>query len=454
MPDTATPARREPPRGGSRLQPFWRVFRDDPLRMLTNAVREHGDVVQFVMGPVRIYLVAHPDHVQRLFVDNARNYDKRTRGYDTLRAFLGNGLLTSEGEFWKRQRRIAQPAFHRQRIAGFGETMVKYTADLVDRWTREQSLGRTIDAHADMTSLTLRIVSKTLLSAQVHGASGIGEAVERMNGMARDVMTNPFHPPLWIPTPRNREFRRLGERVDAVVNGIIDDRRRTGKDEDDLLSMLMNASDAETGERMTDSQLRDEIMTMFLAGHETTANALSWSLYLLSTHPTVRRRMQAELDEVLGGRLPTVDDLAALTYTRCVVQETLRLYPPAWSIGRRSIGEDTFGGYRIRSGCLVIAAPWVTHRHPRFWPNPEGFDPDRFADDAPKRPRYAYFPFGGGSRLCIGNNFALMEAQLVLATLAQRFDADLVPGAKVEPAAYITLRPRDGLPMTLRPRSA
>ena len=461
MPPTAattrTPLRaprREAPIGGTPLQGIWRRFRHDPLNLLTHAAREHGDVVQFVTGAIRLYLVVHPDHVQHVLVDHRRNYSKRTRGYDALRAYLGNGLVTSEGDFWQRQRRIAQPAFHRQRIATFADTMAALSSELADRWAADHALGRTIDAHADMTALTLRIVARTLLSSDVSDDNHeIGEAVERMNGMARDVMTNPLYPPMWVPTPKNLAFRRLGQRIDRVINGIIEERRRTGEDKGDLLSMLMYATDDETGERMTDAQLRDEIMTMFLAGHETTANALSWALYLLSTHPTVRRQMQAELDAVLGGRTPTFDDLPSLPYTHCVVQETMRLYPPAWSIGRRCEAEDTLGGYRIARDSLVILSPWVTHRHPRFWPNPEGFDPERFAAGADKRPRYAYFPFGGGPRQCIGNNFALMEADLVLATLVQRFDADLVPGSPVTPAAYITLRPSHGLPMVLRRRS-
>lgn len=444
---------RQAPIAGSLLDRPWKSFREDPLTMLTAAAQEHGDLVQFLMGPIRLYLVTDPAQVQRVFVEQRHNFSKRTRGYEALRMYLGDGLVTSEGEFWKRQRRIAQPAFHKQRIAGFADTMVQFADDLADRWARDHALGRTIDAYADMTALTLRIVARTLLSSEVQDDDrGIGEAVEVMNGMARDVMTNPLYPPMWVPTAKNRRFQRFGARIDRVVNEIIEQRRRTGKDEDDLLSMLMNARDDESGEGMTDAQLRDEIMTMFLAGHETTANALSWGLYLLSHHPTVRRQMQRELDGVLGGRRPALSDLVSLPYTRAVVRETMRLYPPAWSIGRRCEEDDALGGYRIRAGGIVIVSPWVTHRHPRYWPNPEGFDPERFMPDAPKRPRYAYFPFGGGPRQCIGNNFALMEIELVLATLVQRFDADLVAGTAVKPAAFVTLRPKDGLPMRLRAR--
>lgn len=445
--------RREPPIAGTPLSGVWRQFRHDPLALLTRTARDHGDVSQFVMGPMRVVLLAAPHHVQRMFVDNARNYTKRTRGYDALRAALGDGLVTSEGNFWKRQRRIAQPAFHRSRIAGFAETMSHASQQMVQRWNEDAALGRVVDVHASMTELTLWIVSRTLLGSEVDDHNKIvAHAVERMNGMARDMMTNPFYPPLWMPTPRNLEFKRLGRQLDDIINGVIETRRRSGEDTGDLLSMLMHAQDEETGERMNDRQLRDEVMTMFLAGHETTANALTWALYLLSRNPAVRRRLQAELDTVLGGRPPTFEDVPKLEYTKMVIYEAMRLYPPAWSIGRRAEEEDVIDGYRIRKDSLVIACPWVTHRHPRYWPNPEGFDPERFADGPPKKPKYAYFPFGAGARLCIGMSFALMEAQIVLASLVQRFDANLVPGAEVKPAAFITLRPAHGLPMSLTRR--
>jgi len=273
-----------------------------------------------------------------------------------------------------------------------------------------------------------------------------------MNSFAREMMTNPLAIPAWVPTRRNREFQRLAGQLDAIVRGIIEQRRRTGEDPGDLLSMLMAAEDSETGERMTDDQLRDEVMTIFLAGHETTANSLSWTLLLLSEHPDVRRRLQAELDEVLGGRTPTFEDLPKLAYCKAVVSESMRLYPPAWSIGRRAEVEDVIDGYRIRKNSLIILSPWVTHRSPALWDNPEGFDPDRFGPDAPKRHRYAYFPFGGGARMCIGNNFAMMEAQLVLATLLSQHDVELVPGGRPKPDAFITLQPHGGLHMYVRPR--
>ncbi len=428
-------------------------FRKDPLGFMARACRAHGDLVRFGAGPLSVYISRSPETAQRVLVDNRRNYDKKTRGYDALRLFLGNGLLTSEGEFWKRQRRIAQPAFHRQRIAAFGETMVAMTEQALRRWEPLARAQQPVDIAEEMTALTLRIAAKTLLSTDVTDEdNSIGTAVSELNLFAREIMTNPLAIPWYVPTPRNRRYRKWADMLDGVVDGIIEERRRTGRDEGDLLSMLMNATDAETGERMSDVQLRDEVMTIFLAGHETTANNLAWTFYLLSTHPDVQRRLRSELVDVLGGRAPTVDDLPRLPWLRAVMHESLRLYPPAWSIGRRCIDDDVLDGYRIRGGSIILLSPWLTHRDPRYWDNPEGFDPSRFDEGWERaRPRYAYFPFGGGPRLCIGNNFALMEAQLVLATVLQRFSPALAPGWPVVPQPLITLKPKYGISMILRP---
>ena len=446
-----TTVRNAPSAGGGLGLRTLREFRRETLEFLCRVSNTHGDVVRWRLGPLPVYLLRSPEAVQHVLVDNNRNYDKKTRGYDALRLFLGNGLLTSEGTFWRRQRRIAQPAFHRQRIAGFGETMVALTERMRDDWARRADTGEPIDVAEEMTTLTLRIVAKTLMSTDVDDENNeVGRSVELLNGFARDLMTNPFTLPMGLPTPKNLRFRRAADVLETKLRTIISERRRTGEDAPDLLSMLMSARDEETGESMSDDQLRDEAMTIFLAGHETTANALAWAFYLLSTHPDVERRLRAELAQVLGDRSPSMDDLAALPYLQQVVKECLRLYPPAWSIGRRAVAEDVIDGYRIEAGSLVILSPWVTHRHPTHWSNPEGFDPERFAPELEKtRPRYAYFPFGGGPRLCIGNNFALMEAQLVLATFVSRLSAALVPGHPVVPQPLITLRPAHGLRMTI-----
>lgn len=430
-------------------------FRRNPLAFLTAAAARHGDVVAFGGARLSICLVRHPDLVQRVFVDHHRNYDKKTRGFDALRFFLGNGLLTSEGDFWRRQRRIAQPSFHRRRIADFAESMVELTEEMLTSWaTRDPA--QPFDLAEAMADLTLRIVSRTLLSTDVTDDDhSIGHGVGRLNVYGRRYMSNPFAlAPTW-PTPANREFHRITHEIDRVVLGIIEGRRRTGSPpRPDLLSMLMDARDAQTGEAMTDRQLRDEVMTIFVAGHETTANALAWTFYLLSQSPRVTRTVLEELDRVVGARSVALDDLPALETLGRVVKESLRLYPPAWTIGRRTVADDVMGGYRIRAGTLVMCAPWVTHRDPRFWPDPEGFDPDRFHPERERQQhRYAYFPFGGGPRTCIGNSFASMELALVLATVLRRFVPNLVAGHPVEPEPLITLRPRYGLRVTLQPRA-
>jgi cytochrome P450 len=425
-------------------------LREDPLGFLGWAHERYGDVVAVGGLGADLLLVRHPDHVHRIFVEHRDNYDKGTRGYDVLRTYLNQGLLTSEGEFWRRQRRIAQPAFHRRKIAAFAEAMVRLSDEVAQRWLTAAARGATLDVDREMMGLTLAIVSETLLGSGTGArAEQVGEAVEVMSRWARVAMFNPFTLPLWVPTASNREIARHGAVLDAVVYGIIEQRRASGSEAEDLLGMLMHARDEETGEGMTDQQLRDEVMTMFLAGHETTANALGWTFCLLSRHPTVRARLEAELDEVLGGRLPTLDDLPRLVFTERVVKESLRLYPPAWSVGRRAIAADVLGDVAVPAGALVIAAPWSTHRHPDFWPNPEGFDPERFTPEREHaRHKYAYFPFAAGPRVCIGNAFAMMEAVLALATIAARVRVSLVAGHPVVPEPLITLRPRYGLAMT------
>ncbi|MBC8070605.1 MAG: cytochrome P450 [Deltaproteobacteria bacterium] len=445
--DSARATPREPPRIAPR-HPLgvWPQLREDPVKFLIGAARDHGDVVAFRIGPIQAVLLRDPEAIKHVMVDNNHNYDKATRGYDVLRRFLGNGLLTSEGDFWRRQRRIAQPAFHRKRIAAFAETMVADTLDMLDAWEPIASQGRTIDMSHEMMALTLRIVGKTLLSTDVQDAADqVGAAVTTLNLWADAALDSIL--PIGFPTPSSQRANAAGKRLDAVIGKIIA-QRRAGEPGEDLLGMLMSTKDAETGESMTDKQLRDEVMTIFLAGHETTANALSWLFYLLSTHPEVERRVRAELDEVLGARPPALDDLGKLQYLTMVIKEAMRLYPPAWIIDRHAIGEDEVLGYRIRKNSLVLLSPYVTHRHPGLWPNPEGFDPLRFTPEAEEsRARYAYFPFGGGPRQCIGNGFAMMEAQLIVAAVLQRFRPWLVPGHPVELGPLITLRPAHGLKM-------
>jgi cytochrome P450 len=403
---------------------------------------------------MRIYQVSSPAGVGRLLHDNHRNYSKDVATFGTLRLFLGNGLFTSDGDFWRRQRRLAQPAFHRRRVANFGALMTDATLAKLERWRTRVSQDRPLDVADEFMRLTMEVATLALFSTSGRGdIYKIGSAITTLLDDVTFRFTFPFYPPLKVPTPRNRRFLAARATLDAIVYRIIAERRQRPDEHDDLLAMLMQARDEETGEGMSDRQLRDEVVTLFLAGHETTANALTWASFLLSTHVAVERRLRAEVDEALQGRVPTASDLPRLPYTRMVIDETLRLYPPAWITNRRAIEADAVCGYRIPADATVSISPYVTHRDPTLWENPEGFDPERFTPErSARRPHYAYFPFGGGPRQCIGKGFALMEATLVLALLTQRYELHLVPGRRGETEALATLRPRYGMWMAAHPR--
>jgi cytochrome P450 len=400
------------------------------------------------MGPLRYLFVNDPDGARRVLVDNSKNYPK-SRSYEGLKLVLGEGLLTSEGDFWRRQRRLAQPGFHKERLASFAQAMVADTTAMLERW-RGMAEGVPFDVHHEMMRLTLRIVNRTLFSTDTdQDAAGVGTAIPIAIRYVNDYAEALIRVPPWLPTPKNLRFRKAQRTLDALVFKIIDERRRSRKEASDLLSMLMSAEDEKTREQMTDRQLRDEVMTMFLAGHETTANALTWAFYLLSRYPAAARRLRREVAEVLSGRTPTIEDLPRLAFTRAVVEETLRLYPPAWIIERQAAAADEIGGYHVPRGTIVAISMYTLHRHARYWENPEGFDPDRFcADSPPERPKFVYMPFGGGPRLCIGNAFAMMEAQIILAMVANAYALDLVSGFPVEPEPSVTLRPANGVLVT------
>jgi cytochrome P450 len=446
-----------------------RAIRTDQLGFLVRSCVDQGDLVHLWFGNrwkrLDAYLCTAPEGIRHVLQDNHRNYHKQTRGFDTLRLVLGNGLLTSEGDFWLRQRRIAQPAFHRDRVASFAGAMVRAAVDMVERrWTPVIERGGRLDVASEMMRVTLRIVGKTLLGIDPSDeADRVGGALEALLVGFRRRMQSVVQFPLPWPTPENRKLGAAIDEIDRIVLRIIDERRAAAsKDQGrggaaeagaggDLLGMLMEARDEETGERMSDRQLRDEVVTLFLAGHETTALSLSWTFALLSRHPEVGRRLRGELREVLGGRLPTAEDVPRLTYTRMVLQEALRLYPPAWNFGRTAREDDQLCGYPVPAGSLILLSPYVTHRNPRLWANPEGFDPGRFSpENAAKIPKFAYIPFGAGPRQCIGNGFAMMEATLLLAVFWDRVDLSLVPGHDLVPQPTVTLRPRGGLPMFAR----
>jgi cytochrome P450 len=430
-----------------------RMMRRDPIQFLMASVQEYGDVVRLRAGPRTLHLVRNPDHVRHVLQENNRNYGRETVGYQKLKLALGEGLVTSEGEFWRRQRRIAQPAFHRERIAHFGERMVHAADVMMRRWTDRRS-DEPIDVSEEMMRLTLEIVAMTIFSVDVSEViGGVGKDVTVVLRFITDRMTSILGLFDELPTPANRKFRESMSRLDDFIYKAIAERHASKADPGDLLSMLLAARDEETGEGMSDKQLRDELITMFGAGHETTANALTWTLYLLSKHPSVERRLYEEVSSVLGGRLPVLADLERLPFVRDVVKESMRIVPPVWAIGRSANEEDEIAGYVIPKGSIVLTSPYVTHRHMALWDNPEGFDPERWRTQrVAQLPRFAYFPFGGGPHLCIGNSFALMETELVLAAIVQRFRLDLLPGHPVELEPTITLRPKQGMRMMLRPR--
>lgn len=438
------------------LKPGWPVLGSLPhirrgmLQFFVDASK-YGDVVQ-LRFPGRVgYLIVHPELLEHVFVANHKNFAKQTRGYQMLRLALGEGLVTSEGAHWRKQRRIAQPAFHHQRISAFADIMTKSTEAMLERWASHGDAPMDLDA--EMMQVTLHIVGRCLMSTDLSDESSrVGPAISTVLEETIERVQNPFTLPLKFPTPANQRFRRALVELDEVVYGIIRARQSATERPPDLLTMFMEAVDEETGEGMNEKHLRDEVLTMVSAGHETTANALTWTFYLLSEHPQVADALRAELAEVLGGRTPTFADLGALRYTEAVVKESMRLYPPVWMVARSVLEDDEIGGYAIQKDAMVFLNAYVTQRDPRFFVDPERFDPQRFLSGAvDEQPKYAYFPFAGGPRVCIGNSFAMMEAKLMLATIAQRFDPQLVPGHDVTPVPTVTLRPKHGMRMVLRP---
>jgi cytochrome P450 len=427
------------------------LFRRNPIGTFFDATAAVGDVarVRFPVRPFMAHILRHPDHIEQVLVDNAKNYGKQTISYWRMREFLGKGLVTSEGDFWRRQRRIANPAFHRERIAQFADTMTRCTEEMIDGWGAWLQSGAPFDVAQEMMRVTLRIIGLTMLSTDVEGerATSVAKALDVIVHVTLSRVLAAFSPPLAIPTPQNVRFKRARAALDGIVNGLIAERRQSGETErGDLLSMLMTARDPQTGEGMSDLQLRDEVMTIFLAGHETTANALAWTLYALGQHPEVELRLREEIRTVVGERPVTLGDLPKLGLLERVLLESMRIHPPVWSLARSALEDDVIGGYRIPAKTWIFISPFLTHRDPRFWPEPERFDPDRFLPEVEgARPKGAYFPFALGPRKCIGEAFSMLEARLILSRILQRTELRLTEGFQAELDPTVTLRPKRGI---------
>ena len=429
-----------------------RQFSRDRLGFLDQCFRDYGDVVQFRFAHRRVVMVSHPDMVEEVLVTRNRQFIKHF-ALRMAKPTLGEGLLTSEGDFWRRQRRLSQPAFHRERVFGHGAVMVDATERMLQSWAD----GQRRDVQEDMMQLTLEIVAKTIFDADVTGdAADASAAMEDILSAFTARIQRLLPLPDFLPTPTNLRFLRAKRRLDGIVYRIIAERRVSGEDRGDLLSMLLHAHEADTeagGGGMTDEQLRDETMTLFMAGHETTANTLAWVFLLLSRNPEAEAKLHAELDTVLGDRPPTVADLPNLKYTEQVITETLRIYPTVWLLGREAIEPTEVAGHEIPVGTTIYMSQWILHRDPRWFADPLVFRPERWDDNLAKKiHRYAYFPFGGGPRICIGNGFALMEATLLLATIARCFRPRVAPDAKIKPLPTMTLRAIGGIPVTLEAR--
>ncbi len=424
------------------------VMSRDRLAMLSDAVARYGDAARLPVGHKALYLFNHPDHAKHVLADNAGNYHKGI-GLVHARRALGDGLLTSEGELWRKQRKVIQPAFQSRRVAAQAGAVAEEAAALVARLRRQD--GQVIDLPKEMTTLTLGVLGRTLLDARLDRFASIGGDFESVQDQAMFELASLSAVPTWVPLPRQVRFRSARRRLHDIVDELVEERRGGVADRDDVLSRLITSAEAEADPRVGRQRLHDELVTLLLAGHETTAATLSWSLHLLDQHPEVRERLHDEAAAVLGGRLPTMDDLGRLPWTTMVIHEAMRLYPPVWLLPRKALADDVVGGYRVPARADVLISPYLLHRHPAFWPQPERFDPERFdpqrRDD---RPRYAYVPFGAGPRFCVGNHLGMMEAVFVLALLSRDIRLSGVPGHVVGPEPMLSLRVRGGLPMRVK----
>jgi cytochrome P450 len=461
--DTSNEAKRAPGPRGRFLVGSMRDFRGDRLiGTMEQALDKYGDIVRFRVGPRTVHLISHPDLAREVLVREKVSFLKIQEGTDKkigLGLVLGEGLLTNrDHDSWFTRRRILQPVFHRRRAATMTEEMVAAGQKMLSRWEELYAPEDVLDIHEEMMRVTLDVITRTMFGADVsQEASRVGTAMTVLTRYAFAQAGNPFSVPPWVPTRRNREFQGALETIDSVVSSLIRARqaaRDSGEPpRGDLLDMLLDAEDAETGERMADQEVLDEVKTVFAAGHETTANALTWTWLLLSEHPEAGKKLKAELDAMLGERAPTSADLPNLRYTRQVLEEALRLYPPVPALVRRVVRPTTLDGCEIPASSRALISMYNIHRHPDFWPEPTRFDPDRFSPERKASHHdLAYIPFGAGQHKCIGNNLALIEGTLLLAMVAQQYEFALVPGRPVEREVAVTMRPREGLYVKLLPR--
>lgn len=452
MPDSVPPFTLVDVPGGMPLLGHLRTFKQRPLESLSSWWRQYGDALRFRLGPKTLYLFSHPDLAEEVLVKQS---DRFVKVYDPQRPtglalVLGNGLVTSSGEVWKRHRRIIQPIFHRSRITTMADRMAQVGEQRIAVW--EAHTGRTIDIASEMMQLALEVISQTMFSTSMtQHIDRISHALQVSIKYAFDSFSNPLFLPRWVPTSRNREFLSVMQFMDGLIYGLLAERRHSGAHHNDLLDLLLQARDEETGEGLSDQELRDEALTIFAAGHETTANALAWTWYLLATHPEARQRFHEEVDRVLQGRTPTADDLPHLPYTRALFDESLRLYPPAPAVQRKAATRTTVCGMSLPEGAFVLVGTYNLHRHPDFWPDPEQFRPERWLDSERPSSRYAYMPFGAGPRTCVGLHFASVEGPLLLALIGRHYDLHLAQD-KVEAHLMVTLRPKGGIRMTLQSR--
>ncbi len=430
-----------------------RAFGRDPVHFFETNRARFGDVYESNLSPfLKMYVFCKPELIKHFLIDNAKNY-KKSFAYGFLRRALGNGLVTSEGEFWLRQRRIAQPAFHRERLASLTQTMMLSISETLVKWEGYKARNQAFDVAHEMVQLTSEIAAKSLFSSDISSFKDrVINCINNLNLCVSNMIKSPLGRfTAWIPTKNNQFFEKNQAEFNQIIYSIIENRRKTNATYHDLLQMLLEAKDEETGESMTDEQLRDEVITLFSAGSETSSNALAWAMYLLCSNPEKKEKLKQEIAQVIGNRAMQFADIPSLTYANQIIQETLRLYPPAWAVGREAKENDEVDGYFIPKKTQVLIPTSVVHRHPDLWENPLAFQPERFENELIKaRHKFAHFPFGGGPRFCIGNNFAMMEMTLALAMIFQQFDFELLENQTIKAEALVTLKPQSEIKVRIK----